>query len=143
MPKQSEPKYGAQLVQRMHEDLRLLLQDYHELRGPLEHREIDDYVQRRLERIVEDIQEIEQFWNKNYLRDNGPLHMQETYSLPDEEGEDDEGLEGMIGEDDEGLGDELVSDEELRDPEKFDDFAPGPDGIEDLPFEPGRGGRQV
>jgi hypothetical protein len=69
-------KYGAQLVRRMHEDLRLLLQDYHELRGPLEHNEIDSYVQRRLEAIVTDIQELESFWSQHYQGSHGPLEQQ-------------------------------------------------------------------
>jgi hypothetical protein len=69
-------KYGAQLVRRMHEDMRLLLQDYHELRQPLEHNEIDSYVQRRLEAIASDIEELEAFWSKHYQGSHGPLENQ-------------------------------------------------------------------
>jgi hypothetical protein len=69
-------KYGAQLVRRMHEDLRLLLEDYHELRQPLEHDGVSTYVQSRLERIVEDIQELEAFWGKHYQGSHGPLEQQ-------------------------------------------------------------------
>src|SRR6516162_7485655 len=71
--KEPPEKYGAQLVRRMHEDLRLLLQDYHELRGPLEHNEIDSYVQRRLEAIAGDIEELEAFWSPHYQGSHGPL----------------------------------------------------------------------
>jgi hypothetical protein len=69
-------KYGAQLVRRMHEDLRLLLEDYHELKGPLEHDGVNTYVQSRLERIVEDIQELEAFWSQHYQGSHGPLENQ-------------------------------------------------------------------
>jgi hypothetical protein len=74
--KETPEKYGAQLVRRMHEDLRLLLRDYHELRGPLEHDKINDYMQRRLEGLASDIQEIEAFWEKHYQGEHGPLEEQ-------------------------------------------------------------------
>lgn len=52
-------KYSSQVLRRMHEDGNILLKEYHDMRAHLEHPEIDGYVERKLQNIVNDLEEIE------------------------------------------------------------------------------------
>jgi hypothetical protein len=105
---QGQEKYSAQVLRRMHEDASILLEEYDEMRGPLEHPHVDKYLQRKLEGIVSDIEEIEMMWSKHHP-DNGPLgpsmddvpeEMGDNGTMPSDSREEelptpDEAVEGM------------------------------------------------
>lgn len=77
-PEMSEPeeqvdeKYSAQVLRRMHQDATLLLEDYDSMRGPLEHAEIDGYLQAKLESLVEELEGLEKLFGKHHP-DANPL----------------------------------------------------------------------
>ena len=69
---QEAEKYGGQVLRRMYQDATILLQDYDELSGPLEQEEVTALIKSRLERMVEDIEELEEIFAKLYP-DSEPL----------------------------------------------------------------------
>lgn len=56
---EGEEKYSLQVLKRMHQDASILLEEYDEMSGPLEHEEISAHLQTKLEDLVQDIEEIE------------------------------------------------------------------------------------
>lgn len=78
----SDEPFGAQCLRRIHEDLRILMQDYDEMMGPLEHEGVKGHLQKTLEGIEQSLTEVESLWEKHYAE------------LPPLEGAGEEGEEG-------------------------------------------------
>lgn len=56
---QEVEKYSAQVIRRMHQDAILLLQDYEGLREHLEHPQIDGHMEKKLQLLVSELEELE------------------------------------------------------------------------------------
>lgn len=63
---QEEEKYSAQVLRRMHADALVLLEQYDEMRGPLEHEGVAAHLQKKLESLVEEIEDIEAAFDKHH-----------------------------------------------------------------------------
>ncbi len=59
-------KYSAQVLRRMHEDAQLLLDQYDEMRGPLENEEVDSHIEEKLQALVGELEEIEGLYEKHH-----------------------------------------------------------------------------
>lgn len=59
-------KYSAQVLRTMHKDAQILMQQYDEMRKPLEHEEVDGLLERKLQDLVEDLEEIESLFAKHH-----------------------------------------------------------------------------
>lgn len=57
---------GAQILRRMHKDATLLMQEYDEMMGPLEHEGVSGHLQQKLESLEAELTEIEELWNEHY-----------------------------------------------------------------------------
>lgn len=62
----TEEPLGAQICRRMHRDALLLMQEYHEMMGPLEHDGVKDHLQSKLEALEAELTEIEELWKDHY-----------------------------------------------------------------------------
>ncbi len=109
-----EEPHGAQVLRRLHQDDSLLMPQYDEMMGPLEHEEIKGHLQKKLEEKAQHLDEIEDLWGKHYSH------------LPPIAG-----AKGL----DEGGGEEVEETEEEEEvPDDLDDDAMGADSSEeDLP----------
>jgi ribosomal protein S15P/S13E len=110
VPDEPEEKYSAQVLRRLHQDATILLEEYDEMRQHLEHEEIDDHLQEKLEKLVVEIEEIEALFEKHHpdaeplegakdLEDDGDMEDDsdavEADSSEEEEPSAEEALEGM------------------------------------------------
>lgn len=106
----SEEKYSSQVLRHMHGQLHDQLQDYDAMRAPLEHEEIDKFVEKACQQIVDLIEEIEDLHSTHHGEEE-PLP--DTKGLDEEEGEepgDDEDAE--VADSDEGEWDEEEEEQE-------------------------------
>jgi hypothetical protein len=65
-PQQSEPpqvekteQYSLQVLRRLHADANILMEEYHDMMGPLEHDGIAQHIQGKLEKLVSEIEQLE------------------------------------------------------------------------------------
>lgn len=104
-------KYSAQVIRQMHADATFLLQHYDGMREHLEHEEIDSTVQKKLENLVEEIEELEGLMSKHHP-DVEPLSGAET---PEEENEMEDEEEAEEGDEEEGPADSEIDEEPTPD----------------------------
>ena len=76
--------YSAQVIRRLHEDALLLLQHYHDLGGPLEHEPTKKLLEKKLEALVADLDELEGHFSEHHP-DANPLAGTEDKGLDEEE----------------------------------------------------------
>lgn len=102
----STERLGAQVLRRLHEDHKLLLKDYHEMMGPLEHEPTRNLLEKKLKQIAEDLDEYEGHFGKHYKDlpalagddDEEGMESEEKDLDPDEEGDvTDGGIEEKDG----------------------------------------------
>ena len=108
----SDEPYSAQVLRRMHKDASILLEEYDEMAGPLEHDKIKGHLQEKLEALVSELEEIEDLFGKHHedlpeLEGAGTEEkdLEEDDGVPKDESEDDsreekeptpeEAMEGM------------------------------------------------
>lgn len=99
----SEPteKFGAQVLRQIHTDLLAILETYDGYREHLDHEEIDAFVQSKLEKTVQEIEELEAEFSKHYPEYDALGNDLDT----DEDMENAEGDFEEAAEDDEEAGD--------------------------------------
>lgn len=61
-----EEPYGAQILRRMHEDHSILMKDYDDMMGPLEHEHVKKLLQKTLEDHASRLDDIENHFSKHY-----------------------------------------------------------------------------
>lgn len=59
-------KYSAQVLRTMHKDCQILMQQYDQMRLPLEHEETDKLLERKLQDLEADLTEIESIFEKHH-----------------------------------------------------------------------------
>lgn len=64
--------HGAQVLRRMHEDHKILMKDYHDMMGPLEHEGVKKHLEKTLQGIEGTLGETEKHFGKHY-KDLPPL----------------------------------------------------------------------
>ena len=82
--------YGAQVVRRLHQDAMLLLDDYDQMMGPLENESVKAHLQKKLEALTKDAEEVEALFTQAYAE--AGLKGLDGAELGDEEGLDEEEL---------------------------------------------------
>lgn len=58
--------YGAQMLRKLHEDLSMIMEDYHNMMGPLEQTDVKDYMTGHLESVEEALSMTEELFGKAY-----------------------------------------------------------------------------
>lgn len=113
----SQEPFGAQVLRRIHEDHSILMEEYDEMMGPLEHEEVKSHLQKQLEKLEETLTETEELFAKSYeelpqlaeheaveeeeekdLEEEGEEETEEADSAPEEEPPPEEAVEGMAKE---------------------------------------------
>mgnify|MGYP001595290645 FL=1 len=61
-----DEKYSAQVTRRMHQDAVMLLEQYDAMKGPLEHDPTLEIITRKLENLVEEIEELEGHFTEHH-----------------------------------------------------------------------------
>lgn len=127
MTDESNWPYGAQVMKRLIEDHKQLLQDYDEMHGPLEHPELKKALQKKLESIAGELDDWEAAIGKHYpdLHESIVGETGHKELTEDEEGEVSDELDELGGELDEVAGelDEEFADTEDKDLDTMDDPA--------------------
>src|SRR5581483_1451271 len=100
--KSAEP-WGSQVLRRMHEDAGILMKDYHEMLGPLEHEQVKGHLEDFLGHLDKHMTKTEQLHAKHY-KDLDPI-----------EGAGDDAPEGEEKDMEEAVPDDSGS-EELEEP---------------------------
>lgn len=59
-------KYSAQVIRRMHQDAQILLEEYEDMREHLEHPEVDGHVQKKLESLVDELEQLETMFTTHH-----------------------------------------------------------------------------
>ncbi len=109
--------HGAQVLRRMHEDHKILMKDYHDMMGPLEHEGVKKHLEKTLQGIEGTLGETEKHFAKHY-KDLPPLE-DAMSDMGDEHAEDEElDAEGAEKDMDDDTTEADSAEEELPSPEE-------------------------
>jgi hypothetical protein len=123
---EGEEKYSLQCLRKLHQDATTLLQQYDEMKGPLEHEGVSAHLQKKLEALVAELEEIEGLKDKHHA-DAPPLDSGGPTEAPMD---DLESTDEEVGDEGEATGD-------------VDDDIPTPEEAVEGMNQKGLGGRQI
>ncbi len=104
-------KLSAQILRRMHDDALILLEDYDQFSGVLENERVLDFMQKKLDEIVNDIDAIEALFTQEHP-DSDPIEGAMNNKAQGEEGEEGgEEIDDGEADSEEGPGDKVSSKE--------------------------------
>lgn len=113
---EEEEKYSLQILRRMHEDATTLLEQYDDLHGPLEHEGVKMHLEKKLQALVEELEEIEAIALKHHPEEikAKPFDagLDTEPELEEEPGEPQDFTEEEPEEPEENVGEEVAEEEE-------------------------------